>query len=49
MEERGGRIGQIERRHGLEVDIVDDPTLRRNERRLKVVGTSEDVTERVGV
>jgi ribonuclease G len=49
MEERGGRIGQIERRHGLEVDIVDDPTLRRNERRLKVVGTSEDVTERVEV
>ncbi len=49
MEERGGRIGQIERRHGLEVDIVDDPTLRRNERRLKVVGTSEDVTERVGL
>ena len=49
MEERGNRIGQIERAHGMEVDIVDDPGLRRHERRLKVVGTSEDVTERVEV
>ncbi len=47
MEERGARIGQIERLYGMEVDIVDDPNLRRHERRLKVVGTSEDVTERV--
>ncbi len=49
MEERGGRIGHIERVCGLELDIVDDPTLRRHERRLKVIGTSEDVTERVEV
>jgi ribonuclease G len=47
MEERGARIGQIERMYSMEVDIVDDPNLRRHERRLKVVGTSEDVTERV--
>jgi ribonuclease G len=47
MEERGARIGAIERTHGMEVDIVDDPSLRRHERRLKLVGTSEDVTERV--
>jgi ribonuclease G len=47
MEERGARIGQIERTYSMEVDIVDDPNLRRHERRLKVVGTSEDVTERV--
>jgi hypothetical protein len=49
MEERGSRIAAIERTNGMEVDIVDDPGLRRHERRLKVVGTSEDVTERVEV
>jgi ribonuclease G len=49
MEERGSRIGQIERANGIEVDIVDDPNLRRHERRLKLIGTSEDVTDRVEV
>ncbi|MGD8396793.1 MAG: ribonuclease E/G, partial [Candidatus Eiseniibacteriota bacterium] len=47
MEERGERIAQIERAHGMEVDIVDDPSLRRQERRLKVARTAEDVTDRV--
>jgi len=48
-EERGARLAQIERTFGLEVDIVDDPGLRRHERRLKLVDTAEDVTERVEV
>jgi hypothetical protein len=48
-EERGGRLAAIERAFGLEVDIVDDPGLRRHERRLKLVDTAEDVTERVEV
>jgi ribonuclease G len=47
MEERGGRIAQIERTYAIEVDIVDDPSLRRNERRLKLISTSEDVTSQV--
>jgi ribonuclease G len=48
-EERGARIAQIERAYGMEVDIVDDPGLRRHERRLKVKGSTEDVTEKVEV
>jgi hypothetical protein len=47
MEERGERIAHIERSYGMEIDIVDDPGLRRQEHRLKVARTSEDVTDRV--
>jgi hypothetical protein len=49
MEQRGHRIAQVEKAHGLEIDIVDDPSLRRQERRLKVARTAEDVTEQVTV
>ena len=42
-------LTQIERSFGMEIDIVDDPGLRRHEHRLKVARTSEDVTDRVKI
>jgi len=44
LEERGARIEQLERRLGLELDIVDDPSLRREDFRLILRRGSKDVT-----
>ena len=44
LEERGARLEQLERRLGLELDIVDDPSLRREDFRLILRRGNKDVT-----
>jgi len=44
LEERGARIEQLEGRLGLELDIVDDPSLRREDFRLILRRGNKDVT-----
>jgi ribonuclease G len=44
LEERGARLEHLERRLGLEIDIVDDPSLRREDFRLILRRGNKDVT-----
>jgi ribonuclease G len=44
LEERGARLEHLERRLGLELDIVDDPSLRREDFRLILRRGNKDVT-----
>jgi len=47
LEERGARLEQLERRLGLELDIVDDPSLRREDFRLILRRGNKDVTSQL--
>jgi ribonuclease G len=44
LEERGARLEHLERRLGLEVDILDEPSLRREDFRLILKRGNKDVT-----
>jgi ribonuclease G len=44
LEERGARLEHLERRLGLQLDIVDDPSLRREDFRLILRRGNKDVT-----
>lgn len=44
LEERGARLEHLEKKLGLELDIVDDPSLRREDFRLILRRGNKDVT-----